>query len=412
MITRIELENFMSHEHTVIEPAAGLTVLVGPNNCGKSAVVAALQILAHNDTSTYVLRHGEREARVAVRTDDGHEIEWRRKKGGSTSYRLDGRLFDRLNRQVPDEVAEVLRLSKVQAGSESIQNEFDLHFGEQKSPVFLLNQQGAPAARFFASASDAEKLVRMQKLHKDSVDQARRDKARLSAEAAGLEETLAALEPVSEIERRVETAETLYADIGRAETEVADLDELIAATEKVGDKRTRARRRADVLSAVSPPPVLADTESLSRLIGAITESAGARKRAGEASGALDALPEPPPQAETADLDRIVRALDAQRLQVERARRRAAAYQRLEAPPEPTDTEALAETVWRLEAADGEAGRARSALDEAERALAEAREKLTAWAQTHRRCPTCGAALEPEALIRATETGFGGHAHGG
>ena len=55
VIKRIELINFMSHEHTVIEPAAGLTVLVGPNNCGKSAIVTALQILCHNDNSTYVL---------------------------------------------------------------------------------------------------------------------------------------------------------------------------------------------------------------------------------------------------------------------------------------------------------------------------------------------------------------------
>ena len=60
MITRIELTNFMSHSSTVIEPAPGLTVLTGPNNCGKSAVVAALQILCHNENSTYVLRHGEK----------------------------------------------------------------------------------------------------------------------------------------------------------------------------------------------------------------------------------------------------------------------------------------------------------------------------------------------------------------
>src|SRR4051795_2817119 len=96
VLTRIELTNFMSHEHTVIEPAAGLTVLVGPNNCGKSAVVAALQILCHNDNSTYVLRHGEKECSVKVETDDGHIIEWRRKT--SPSYRIDGDLFDRLGR--------------------------------------------------------------------------------------------------------------------------------------------------------------------------------------------------------------------------------------------------------------------------------------------------------------------------
>lgn len=51
MIRRIELINFMSHRRTLIEPAAGLTVLVGPNNCGKSAVVSALQILCDKGSS-------------------------------------------------------------------------------------------------------------------------------------------------------------------------------------------------------------------------------------------------------------------------------------------------------------------------------------------------------------------------
>ena len=41
MIRRIKLVNFMSHANTVIEPADGLTILVGQNNCGKSAIVAA-----------------------------------------------------------------------------------------------------------------------------------------------------------------------------------------------------------------------------------------------------------------------------------------------------------------------------------------------------------------------------------
>ncbi len=45
MLRRIILESFMSHAHTVIDLADGLTVLTGPNNCGKSAVVAALRIL-------------------------------------------------------------------------------------------------------------------------------------------------------------------------------------------------------------------------------------------------------------------------------------------------------------------------------------------------------------------------------
>jgi exonuclease SbcC len=173
MITRVELTNFMSHRHTVIEPAAGLTVLVGPNNVGKSAVVAALQILCHNENSTYVQRHGERDCSVRVHTDDGHVIEWRRKT--APSYIIDGQVFDRLKGNgLPDELCSALRLTKVDAGGDA---DFDVHFGTQKSPIFLLGNSAANAARFFASSSDAIRLVSIQKRH-------RGDAARDGAEAA------------------------------------------------------------------------------------------------------------------------------------------------------------------------------------------------------------------------------------
>src|SRR5436305_651144 len=125
MITRIELTNFMSHEHTVIEPAADLTVLVGPNNCGKSAVVAALQILCTNAEATYVLRHGEKECAVVVNTDDGHVVEWRRKT--SPRYLIDGQTFDRLGKGgQPAELRPALRLGPINDDGEG---DFDVHFG-------------------------------------------------------------------------------------------------------------------------------------------------------------------------------------------------------------------------------------------------------------------------------------------
>ena len=92
MIKRIELVNFMSHEHTVIEPSDGLTVLIGPNNCGKSAIVNALQVLCNNGKSTYVLRHGAKECQIVVETDAGDSIRWSRKKSGSPKYEINGKL--------------------------------------------------------------------------------------------------------------------------------------------------------------------------------------------------------------------------------------------------------------------------------------------------------------------------------
>ena len=42
-IRKITIEDLMSHKHTVLEFADGITLLSGDNNCGKSAVVVALE---------------------------------------------------------------------------------------------------------------------------------------------------------------------------------------------------------------------------------------------------------------------------------------------------------------------------------------------------------------------------------
>ena len=188
----------------MIEPSEGLTVLVGPNNCGKSAVVAALQILAHNDQSTHVVRHGERETSVTVATDEGHELTWRRRTSGSVSYVLNGSTYDRLKRQVPPEVSRALRLHKVTAGSEASSNEFDLHFGEQKAPVFLIDRPPTQAAQFFAASSDAAHLVAMQGLHKQKVRDARQERERARSELVVAEQELETLADVPGIAGRID----------------------------------------------------------------------------------------------------------------------------------------------------------------------------------------------------------------
>ena len=58
MITKIELTNFKSHAHTVIEPGR-VTALVGPNGAGKSSVLQAvasfLELLTQNVENTFGL---------------------------------------------------------------------------------------------------------------------------------------------------------------------------------------------------------------------------------------------------------------------------------------------------------------------------------------------------------------------
>ena len=62
MIRRIVLSNFMAHAKTELRLADGLTVLVGPNNIGKSTVEVALKTLARNTNSNFVMQHEQKES--------------------------------------------------------------------------------------------------------------------------------------------------------------------------------------------------------------------------------------------------------------------------------------------------------------------------------------------------------------
>ena len=62
MIRRIVLSNFMAHANTDLRLADGLTVLVGPNNIGKSTVAVALKTLARNSNSNFVMQLEQKES--------------------------------------------------------------------------------------------------------------------------------------------------------------------------------------------------------------------------------------------------------------------------------------------------------------------------------------------------------------
>ena len=76
MIEKIVLSNFMAHAQTELKLANGLTVLVGPNNIGKSTVAVALKLLARNSNLNFVMQHEQKECSISVQTSEGHSIQW------------------------------------------------------------------------------------------------------------------------------------------------------------------------------------------------------------------------------------------------------------------------------------------------------------------------------------------------
>src|SRR5207249_9458978 len=71
----------------------------------------------------------------------------------------------RLKRSIPEELHEHLKLPLVQSPGDA--EEFDVHFAEQKTPIFLLDEPESRAAMFFSASSDAGRLLEIQERHRE-----------------------------------------------------------------------------------------------------------------------------------------------------------------------------------------------------------------------------------------------------
>lgn len=171
MLKKITLKNFMSHKNSVLEFSEGLNVITGPNNSGKSAVISAIQLLAElpSKEGDYMVRHGTNDAEVTVQTEENDKLTWVR-TGSTNSLIINGEKFGRLQNSREhylEKLHKHLKLPKVY-GKES-KEDFDIHFATQKNPIFLLNDAPSRAALFFASSSDAGRLVEVREKYKEIV---------------------------------------------------------------------------------------------------------------------------------------------------------------------------------------------------------------------------------------------------
>lgn len=160
----IRLVNFMSHDDTTIPLSAGMTAIIGKNDIGKSAIVTAIS--AFSGLSAFkkeFIKHGTASSSIFFGFVGGNMIECTRYRKGERTviYRMTDANGQELHKT---ETGEPVWLEEI-LGVHTESN-LDIQVGNQKSPIFLLDQSGPKQAAILSVGRESSLIASMQAEYK------------------------------------------------------------------------------------------------------------------------------------------------------------------------------------------------------------------------------------------------------
>jgi DNA repair exonuclease SbcCD ATPase subunit len=355
MIKSIKIKDYMAHKETELELGPGVTVLTGPNNSGKSAVVEALRSVAQNPAPQYVIRHGTSKAAVRVELDSGDAIEWVRSRGNSI-YRLfkadqdgggsgdDPEVYAKFGRMPPEDIRNLLRLDLVETESGPV----DIHIGNQRYPIFLLDQTGSQAASFFAASTEAEYLLRMQQALKTKTDRSKSKRKELLQECADLEREIELYLPLEDLDLLLSKTEELHATLETLQTALPILNQTIEVLEETSLRRTGKMESSAVLQLLSPLPQIHETKSVEITLEDLRSVLLQLGKVNANAASLVSLSLPPTLQDTFRLDTLIQTWETSQAGLNDRRRVGDALEILVPPPVLHEIEKIEELVRSLE----------------------------------------------------------------
>lgn len=138
-LRRIEVWNFESHEHSVLEGFEdGLNLIVGVSDSGKTSLVRALKLVAYNEFDPASVRKGAENCVVRVDSDAGYVKVTRGKDNKWEVARIGEKpqYFEKIGSQPLPEAMDVLGLRKVELGDQEI----PVNIMDQDENHFMLNE--------------------------------------------------------------------------------------------------------------------------------------------------------------------------------------------------------------------------------------------------------------------------------
>ncbi|MNR71627.1 recombination protein F [compost metagenome] len=382
-IRKIVLKNFRKHVHTEIPCFPGATALVGDNNLGKSTcIVSTLKAVAYGESDDSMIRHGCEQAEVTIHLEKGQRIEWVRnnKRSPAVMYRYfvgdnptpvhEGR--PKARNTAPDWVTEVLGIARV--------DDLDIQVGNQKAPVFLLNETASKRAQILSLGRESGHLRTLMKRYEEvrsgdneTVKRGEAELARLNFNVERMADVPVLAEKLGDL---TQTAEALITHLARRE-QVASL---VRSLEDGGSRLAAAERECQVLSQLPALPQLQDVSRAKQLADSLERSEQLLAKLH-----IPAMPQLPKMTDTAAIAALGVRLTTSSKRLELLESVPA---QMPALPQLQDLGALERSVASLVAGQQRLNEADTALKAAAAAETRARDEFETLKQKLGVCPLC------------------------
>lgn len=244
-IKSIYIEDFQSHSKTNISLGGPgeLTVIVGPTDSGKTAIVRGLRLLMYNvPQGTDYIRVGRQTATVAIELVDGTKVVRERSKSVNR-YRIvkpgqSPQVFEGFGGSVPLEVQEATGVRVVTIGDSL---ELALNLSEQLDGPFLGKSVSGPAkAKILGALAGTEEVDEAQRQLGTDLYRASQDEKRFLSEIEVLDAKIREYDYLPALAERIAKLESLLQIVREAQDRLASLEAVSQKLACIQSQRTQA----------------------------------------------------------------------------------------------------------------------------------------------------------------------------
>ncbi len=258
----IRLINVQAYTDATLHLSPGVNALIGPNNRGKSTFIRALRAVFYGEARDSLVRAGAKSAMVEIGVAGQRTLRFTRQPRRSpvniwSLHEADGSVveeqgmrYETGGRAVPDWVADLIRIRKVE--------DLDVHIAHQKFPVFLLGETPSRRSAVLSIGQEAGYIRDMLVIHRE---RCRRDNDLVrngERELIALSETLGGLTELEPLKEKLVAARRQAERLAFEITRLERLQTHAAQLATIRRRLTTAEARARITEMLPPAERLAD----------------------------------------------------------------------------------------------------------------------------------------------------------